>query len=101
MRNTGVTSLPPGSVNGLKNPVGSPPTSRNGSSATTSSATGTMMRPTSISTAWNTSVRDTARKPPMNVYEVTAKSVIHMPGARSISNTEPIRTAPAIRPELV
>ena len=60
-----------------------------------------MTKPASISTAWNTSVRETARKPPMNVSEVTVNSVIATPGVSPRSNTEPSSSAPAMRPELM
>ncbi len=40
------------------------------------SVSGRMMKLPSITSDWNTSVRETAMKPLMNVYDTTAMSVI-------------------------
>ena len=63
----GVTGLLSGSVSGFQNPGVSEPTRSNDSPATTINVTGTIRKPTSINTDWKTSVRATAKNPPMNV----------------------------------
>ena len=55
------------SVSGFQKPGVDAPSPSNGLSDTTTSHRGMMMKANSISEAWNTSVRETARKPPMKV----------------------------------
>ena len=66
-RKTRPTALPFSSVNGFQKPVAVAPRPWKGSSTMNINNAGRMAKPASIIRDWNTSVRETARKPPMKV----------------------------------
>ena len=71
--------MPCASLNGFRNsnpPAGIPVTKL---SVICSSITGIIVKEASISSDWNTSVRDTARNPPTSVYDATAINVTTIP----------------------
>ena len=97
--NTSDSGSPLASVNGLRKPVDSPNPEK-GSSVENMSVSGRMTKPASMIIAWNTSVLETARKPPMKVLEATAISVMSTLTLWPVSNTISSSLAPAISPEL-
>ena len=86
------------SVSGFMKP-GEPPTPVNGCAVAAMSVSGRMMKLTSITSDWNTSVRETAMKPPMNVYDTTAARVSSTLGLCSSPKIVSSSLAPAISPE--
>lgn len=59
------------------------------------------MKLTSITMAWNTSVRETAMKPPVKVYDATAARVMSTLGLCSRPKTVSSSFAPPISPEFM
>ena len=99
MTNTAVIISFPAPVNGLRNPAGCP-SPLNGEVVVKMSVSGRMMKHESITIDWKTSVRETAMKPLMNVYDVTAASVISTPMVCSRPKIVPSSFVPPISPEL-
>ena len=103
-RNTSPMALSDSPVSGFQKPSPVVPSPLNGSSAITISSTGRITNPPSIIRDWNTSVRETGRKPPMKVYVVMAIRVITTPvkwnSSWVRSKTTSSILAPEIRPEL-
>ena len=90
---------PSRSVSGFQKPGILAPRPAKGLSAVEISHSGMTTSATSIIVAWNTSVRETATKPPMNVYDATASRVARTPTVCGRSKAVFSSLAPAMRPE--
>ena len=91
--------MPFASTNGFRNSDRPDSISVTGLSVTCSSMAGMMAKEASISSDWNTSVRDTARNPPTSVYDATAIRVTTIPALGSRPNVSSSSFDPPTSPD--